>query len=127
MRLYFCRVSDNESRLSWSSTPKDDPWVEIEREPTPCETVEIIENPDYGKILSEERIAPDEINQVIDDRPYIAVLHPQEPTGEELEAEAIQERRARIMEALADILLEAEDPEDLVRRIKEVRDAPPEA
>ena len=88
---------------------------------------EMIANPDYGKVLSEERVAPDEINQVIDDRPYIAVLHPQEPTGEELEAEATQERRARVMDALADILLEAEDPGDLVRRIKEVRDAPPEA
>lgn len=83
---------------------------------------EMVANPDYGKVLSEERVAPDEIDQVIDDRPYIAVLHPQEPTGEELEAEATQERRARVMNALADILLEAEDPDDLVRRIKDVRE-----
>lgn len=84
---------------------------------------EMIANPDYGKVLSEEWVAPDEINQVIDDRPYIAVLHPQEPSAEELEAEATQERRARVMEALGDILLEARDPEDLVRRIREARGA----
>ncbi len=79
-------------------------------------------NPDYGKVLAEERVAPDEIRQIVDDRRYLIVHRPQEPTPEELAAEALQERRLCMMEALPDLLLDATDAEDLVRRIKEARD-----